>query len=232
MKYTYAYKTSDGVRHEASMDAESREQVFAVLRAEGIKAIKVVAADGSKANGEVIVRGVRKRIVGVVVLLVACLAGVLAYRAGRSSRVVETSPRHWIAPVEVQLSRPGERLLACFVRPGVEIGERELPPIDDALVEDFEAVLNEPMRADSTDTGDMIEFKRVIEGLKAEACSHLRGGRSHEDVIRFFVQRQRTEAQLRRQLVERLGQAPKAELERRRREVSEMIETLGFQPLD
>ena len=32
MKYTYAYKTSDGVRHEESMDAASREQVFAALR--------------------------------------------------------------------------------------------------------------------------------------------------------------------------------------------------------
>lgn len=53
MKYTYAYKTSDGTRHEAVMNAESREAVFATLRAKGIKAIKVVAADGSKANGEV-----------------------------------------------------------------------------------------------------------------------------------------------------------------------------------
>ena len=53
MKYTYAYKTSDGIRHEDSMNASSREDVFAELRKRGIKAIKVVAADGSKANGEV-----------------------------------------------------------------------------------------------------------------------------------------------------------------------------------
>ena len=51
MKYTYAYKTSDGARHEAAMEAESRDAVFAALRERGIKAIKVVAADGSKANG-------------------------------------------------------------------------------------------------------------------------------------------------------------------------------------
>ena len=47
MKYTYAYKTSDGARHEAAMEAESRDAVFAALRARGIKAIKVVAADES-----------------------------------------------------------------------------------------------------------------------------------------------------------------------------------------
>ena len=52
MRFTYAYKTSDGKRHESAMEATSREAVFESLRAKGIKAIKVVAADGSKANGE------------------------------------------------------------------------------------------------------------------------------------------------------------------------------------
>ena len=71
MKYTYAYKTSDGVRHEATMNASSREEVFATLRKQGIKAIKVVASDGSKANGEV--RGVRKRVVVSLLLVVPVL---------------------------------------------------------------------------------------------------------------------------------------------------------------
>ena len=77
MKYTYAYKTSDGVRHEAAMDASSREEVFETLRGRGIKAIKVVAADGSKANGEVL--GVRARMVVALVALAAALAGVAAW---------------------------------------------------------------------------------------------------------------------------------------------------------
>ena len=81
MKYTYAYKTSDGVRHEASMDAESREAVFAALRAKGIKAIKVVAADGSKANGEI--RGVRKRIVFLIAVTVAIGTALIVILAGR-----------------------------------------------------------------------------------------------------------------------------------------------------
>ena len=52
MKYTYAYKTPDGIRHEASIEAPSRDVAFAVLRSQGIRPIKVVAADGSKENGE------------------------------------------------------------------------------------------------------------------------------------------------------------------------------------
>ena len=57
MKFTYAYKTSDGVRHEDSIEASSREEVFSTLRAKGIRPIKVVAADGSKANGATVVPG-------------------------------------------------------------------------------------------------------------------------------------------------------------------------------
>ena len=53
MTYTYAYKTSDGRRHEDSMDAPSREAVFESLRARSIRPIKVVAAspeDGMEAR--------------------------------------------------------------------------------------------------------------------------------------------------------------------------------------
>ena len=74
MKYTYAYKTSDGTRHEATMLAKSRDEVFAELRKRGIKAIKVVAADGSKANGEV--RGVRKRTVAIIVAAVSIIVAI------------------------------------------------------------------------------------------------------------------------------------------------------------
>lgn len=76
MKYTYAYKTSDGTRHEETMEAESREAVFASLREKGFKAIKVVAADGSKANCEV--RGYRLR----TVIVIGGVAAVLGFLLG------------------------------------------------------------------------------------------------------------------------------------------------------
>ena len=58
------------------MEAESREAVFSALREKGIKAIKVVAADGSKANGEV--RGYRLR----TVIAVGVIAAVLGLALG------------------------------------------------------------------------------------------------------------------------------------------------------
>lgn len=65
------------------MGASSREEVFEHLRAQGIKAIKVVAADGSKANGEI--RGVRKRVVAASIVIAALAAGLVAFLAGRFS---------------------------------------------------------------------------------------------------------------------------------------------------
>ena len=52
MKYEYAYKTSDGLRHVEEMDAPSREAVFIALRARGIRAIKVVAKEGERPMGK------------------------------------------------------------------------------------------------------------------------------------------------------------------------------------
>ena len=48
MVFIYTYKTSDGVRHQAEMSAPSREEVFATLRREGIRPIKVWDRDPPK----------------------------------------------------------------------------------------------------------------------------------------------------------------------------------------
>ncbi len=87
MKYEYAYKTSDGARHVEEMDAPSREAVFAALRARGIKAIKVVATEGGKANGEVRVIGVRKRVATALVVVAALVAASLTVFVQREEAV-------------------------------------------------------------------------------------------------------------------------------------------------
>ena len=146
MKYTYAYKTSDGVRHEDSLDAGSRDEAFAVLRGRGIRPIKVVAADGSKENGEWgMGNGERGRrsgwVVGAVAVLVAAFAlfAVFVSKWGNGERgmgngergvAANASPRHQIYgdPAVVSafergdfadaLPRDGDRLLAMFAQPG------------------------------------------------------------------------------------------------------------------
>ena len=136
MKYTYAYKTPDGVRHEAAMEAGSREEVFERLRKDGIKAIKVVAADGSKANGETRSRG-RAALVAAAVVTVL-VAGIAAYMGSARLSQPElppvapdtASPRHQIygdpaimeglerGDFAAVLPRAGDQMLAVFAQPG------------------------------------------------------------------------------------------------------------------
>lgn len=44
MKFEYSYKTSDGARHVSVMKAKTKEEVFAALRARGVRPIQVAPA--------------------------------------------------------------------------------------------------------------------------------------------------------------------------------------------
>ena len=85
MKYTYAYKTSDGVRHEAAIEAKSRDEAFELLRGQGIRPIKVVAPDGD------VSRQPRRTAVMVAILLAAVGAAAFAlvlFRGGATQVAV------------------------------------------------------------------------------------------------------------------------------------------------
>ena len=188
MKYTYAYKTSDGVRHEDSMNAASREEVFTTLRAKGIKAIKVVAADGSKANGEV--RGVRKRVVAALVAFVALSVGVCAYLGGAltggspvsgtafqtdqarrqvigDAAIIEKGIRNgWSDVFELE----GERFLASFAIPGVKAGQRNTSE------KEFAAALENKCVVANSDSLEARQIKAMVEGMKNEARRYIAAG--------------------------------------------------------
>ncbi len=52
MKFAYTYRSSDGQRHVAEIEADSRDAVFAKVRTElGIKPIKVTAVEASRQDG-------------------------------------------------------------------------------------------------------------------------------------------------------------------------------------
>ena len=208
MKFTYAYKTSDGTRHEESMDAESREAVFAALRQQGIKAIKVVAADGSKANGEI--RG-RKRVLALAVLSALCLVlsavmvgrGVSPRRGaqGLSALPLDSTVRRqvigdtaiiekgirtgWADVFELE----GERFLASFAIPGVPAGQRN------TTEEEIRKALSTRHSALGTQS-DSLEARQIVamvEGMKDEARRFVKAGGSIAQYGRLLVQRQEEE---------------------------------------
>ena len=207
MKYTYAYKTSDGTRHEATMVAKSRDDVFAELRKRGIKAIKVVAADGSKANGEV--RGVRKRVVAALVAFVALGVGVVAYFSGTrtgsdlgdsstmafatgqdrrqvigDAAIIEKGIRNgWSDVFELE----GERFLASFAIPGVKAGQRNTSE------KEFTVALENKCIVADEDSLESRQIKAMVEGMKNEARRYIAAGGTIVEYGKRLTERQDAE---------------------------------------
>ena len=182
------------------MNASSREEVFSVLRAKGIKAIKVTAGDGSKANGEM--RGLRKRAVFALVALAALAAGVVAYLGGERTGAATaansstSAPRHQIygdpATVEglergdfaTHLPRIGDQMLAVFAQPGKLMCVRGANPrrIDAKSYEMFERYAAEELATesdialDAADTREITELKQIVNGMREEMREYLANG--------------------------------------------------------
>ena len=182
------------------MNASSREEVFEALRARGIKAIKVVAADGSKANGEV--RGVRKRAVAALVALAAVCAGVVAYIGGErtganvAASPAVSSPRHQIYgdPAVMEglergdfasiLSRDGDRMLAVFAQPGRFMCAKGANPrhIDGSQDAVFSAYAKNELTPEqdivivAEEPREIQELKQIVNGLREEMRCYLANG--------------------------------------------------------
>ena len=207
MKYTYVYKTSDGVRHEATMVAKCRDDVFIELRKQGIRAIKVIAADGSKANGEL--HGVRKRVVVSIALAVALTVGLIAWFAGVRSgvnavaltgevfqtdqtrrqvigdlAVIEKGIRNgWSDVFELE----GERFLASFAIPGVKAGKRNTSE------QEFRLALESQCKVAPDDSIEVQQIKSMVEGMKAEARKYLAAGGNIIEYGKRLTERQDAE---------------------------------------
>jgi len=209
VKFTYAYKTSDGIRHEEAMEASSRDEVFAALRERGIRAIKVVAADGSKANGER--RGIRKRVAAAVVLAVALGVGAVAYVGGvRASggsakgraamRAAAPLARQAIPGDRARIARipddlfanDAERFLARYAEPG-----RRVMPDGTAIPSDeaFVAALDHAILCADDEFTEYVDLKRMVVKMKAELRAYLAGGGTVGGYVAALKDRQKTECE-------------------------------------
>ena len=105
MKFAYTYRSSDGQRHTAEIEAESRDAVFAKVRAElGIKPIRVTAIGGQDTQDNrdtqdrrrVSVLGV-VGVLGVLVVLALLAFGAWWWLTGRAARP-EAAPYRVMTP--------------------------------------------------------------------------------------------------------------------------------------
>lgn len=201
------------------MVAESREEVFVRLREQGVKAIKVVAADGSKANGEI--RGVRKRVVIAAVLVTAVLVGgavFLAFNrlAGESDETYRENvavplPRQEILGdrkrIEVLPSEIGQSPVDAFLAKFAEPGRPFSAPQDTwPSREAFEAAFRNPLKVSEKDFTEQIDLKRIVEGMKREMKMYLRCGGLVSGYIRELIKRQNTEIAYREKAEKKLSE--------------------------
>ena len=237
MRFTYTYRSSDGQRHTAEIDAPSRDEAFAAIRREmGVKPIKVVAADGSRANGEV--RGVRRRAAALLAVASAVAAGLVAFWLGR--RVGGSAPYSVDTPqgpvtftVAAPLPRqaiPGSRLriegaptnlfchaaefvLARYAEPGRDARARASSAPTPGE-EEWRRCLREPVRIASNDLTEHADLKRIVAGMKREMRAYLDGGGTVEGYMSELERRQRLEASYRdaaeRRLAGMLGRPEEA----------------------
>lgn len=202
MKYTYAYKSSDGSRHEAEMEAESREAVFETLRKKGIRPIKVIAEDGSKANGEI--RGVRRRVVGVAAVLAAIVAVIATslynrvsapplpeFESGQTRRQIIGDTAIIDKGIATGWSdvfpEEGDRFFASFAIPGVRAGQRN------TTVEEIKAALDRDVEVSDSDGLEARQVKSMVAGMKAEARAYINAGGSIVDYGKRLTERQDAE---------------------------------------
>lgn len=209
MKYTYAYRTSEGVRREDVIEASSREEAFAELRKQGIKAIKVVAADGSKANGEI--RGIRKRAVVTLLSFVAVGVGLVAYLVGTHTAKEDEPMPTETAEFQNDQSRrqvigdtaiiekgirtgwsdvfklEGDRFLASFAIPGVKAGQRN------TTEKELQTALETVCEIKIGDTLEASQIKAMVEGMKEEARQYIEAGGTIVEYGKRLTERQDAE---------------------------------------
>ncbi len=206
MKYSYAYKDSGGTRHEDSIDAESRDAVFVALRVKGIRPIKVVAADGSKANGEL--RGVRKRVVAIIGAIAAIAVGIAAYVSLQSRKSLVSLGTSLFDPDQTRrqvigdtavvdkgiltgwsevFPEEGERFFASFAIPGVKAGQRN------TTVEELTAALSRKVAPEPSDGIEARQIKSMVEGMKAEARAYIAAGGNIIEYGKRLTERQDAE---------------------------------------
>ena len=188
------------------MNADCREQVFAALREKGLRAIKVVAADGSKANGEI--RGVRKRVGVLVAMVPAAVAGVVVFftapltrgvgGTGQAGAFDDKSRRQVIghtAIIEKGIKTgwaevfefEGERFFASFAIPGVPAGLRNTT--EKEIAESLERMIG-PSYEDGIEAR---QIKTMVEGMKDEARRFIAKGGSIRQYCHLLVCRQEEE---------------------------------------
>jgi len=210
LKFGYSYKTSEGKRLESTFEAKSKEEVFAALRAQGVKPIKVWEVRPwyyvSLRTRIIIVLAVLSAV--SVIYSVRTSRAVAQYKVQDAKKSGRTSPRHQIygdpatweaierdnfASVFHEL---GDRILACYAIPGHESASSfgiSRPDMAKALDE----CMPKDVEASDSDSPETAELKRIVQGMKEELRWYVGDGEGTSDsYLQRLRERQEEESRI------------------------------------
>ncbi len=232
MRFTYTYRSSDGERHTAEIEAESRDAAFAKIRSElGIKPIKVTAT-GDAGESQPPAPGKRFPVrvlpwaVGIVFAVVGVVYWLWSARSDGSSEVDVVVMHTPQGPVTLQAAEPlprqmipgnrqriegdrdsvftnaAERLLSRFAEPGRAVAASADARPSEA---EFRACLREPIRVASSELTEHIDLKRIVSGMKREMRAYIAGGGTIDGYLAELEKRQKLEVSYRERAEQKLN---------------------------
>lgn len=240
-KFTFFYKTSDGVRHEAEITAPSKDEAFARLRKEGIRPIKVVQHEPP------LIIKVFKRS-WVVLFVVGCIVSYefmtkevrheVASETEKTAYVAKPMARRWLTGNRQRIETAKSELfdselegyLAQFTEPGV-IGQKG--SLSNSKATEYFKVLNTFIYVSDDSFTEENAIKRIVAGLKREMKDYLDGGGTPSDYAKALMDRQTQEWQLRESATKKLS-----EMEMNEKaysfwlKVNASLAAMGIQPIE
>ena len=210
-EWRYTYRSSDNKPLDGVVCARSRDDAFAVLKARGIKPVRVELSPGLVNRLRSL--GRRWLVIFVLIGLSAFLAALNFSLRRETSAIVQSAqhraealPRQRIAgmPPDLAIRLPSifpyeaERFLALCAEPGILPSRCGMP---EPGLADLEASLAHKIDVEDGDDGWVATLKRVVIGMKDDAALLLRKGKSTEDIKTWLVERQKMELTYRNQII-------------------------------
>lgn len=203
MKFLYQYRTPDNKQHRAVIRAASKDAVYALLKAQGIKPGRVEEAPGffNKLFG----KGKRWLAIGVLALI-ALVAIATAHKLHRrmgdalTATVVEERSQLYGDPVVIQecedagwtnvFDNAFDCLLAHYAVPGRAVPQ--MPKVDVADVEKALALV----AIRSGELEEAVKMKRMVNGMKQELREYIADGGTIRGYVKRLSIRQRAESDI------------------------------------
>lgn len=232
MRFIYTYRSSDGERHTAEIEAENRDAAFAKIRTElGIKPIKVNAVDVAGDSGHAAAGKPRSRAkMWAAVVLTAAALAVAGGALWWMRRASDNAPYQVMTPqgpityttamplprqkipgdrMRIEAARqtafqsPSERFLARFAEPGRAIVAEQAEATPSD--DEFKTALGRPIRIASNDFTEVVDLKRIVTSMKREMQAYLAGGGTAREYCEELAKRQKLETSYRENAEKRLA---------------------------